>query len=44
MDQNIDASVLAPFVNRDSAYKYILGQLNSARGTGKRCGTENGSE
>lgn len=29
VDQNVDATVLAPFVNRDSAYKYILGQLNT---------------
>lgn len=30
VDQNIDASVLAPFVSRDSAYKYIIAQFNSA--------------
>lgn len=29
IDQNVDATVLAPFVTRDSAYKYILAQLNS---------------
>lgn len=30
VDQNADASILAPFVTRDSAYKYILAQFNSA--------------
>ncbi|MEO7997380.1 MAG: RagB/SusD family nutrient uptake outer membrane protein [Gemmatimonadaceae bacterium] len=30
IDQNVDATVLAPFVSRDSAYKYITAQLNSA--------------
>ena len=30
VDQNQDATVLAPFVSRDSAYKYILAQFNSA--------------
>jgi len=30
VDQNTDATVLAPFVSRDSAYKYILAQFNSA--------------
>jgi hypothetical protein len=29
IDQNVDASVLAPFVSRDSAYKYILAQFAS---------------
>ncbi len=30
IDQNKDATVLAPFVSRDSAYRYITAQLNSA--------------
>jgi len=30
IDQNVDATVLAPFVTRDSAYKYILAQFASA--------------
>ena len=30
IDQNTDATVLAPFVSRDSAYKYILAQFTSA--------------
>lgn len=30
IDQNANASILAPFVNRDSAYKYIIATFNSA--------------
>lgn len=29
IDQNQDATVLAPFVSRDSAYKYIVAQFNA---------------